>query len=293
MQMRSDTMKCSKEYRLKHTEEARAIVNRLSLEEKVSLMSGDMPLDKILAESRTSPEKHYNYIPCSAGGLPEYNVPPVLFCDGSRGVVCGTGRSTCFPVAMLRGASFDTELEVEIGKAIAKEIRAYGGNLFGGVCLNLPYHPGWGRSQETYGEDSFHMGEMGSAIVEGVQSENVIACLKHFAFNQMEISRFSVNVECSPRTEREVFLSHFKKCIDRGAAAVMSSYNKYKGSYCGHNDYLLNQVLKNKWGFDGFVMSDFGSGVRDTVEAANGGQNIEMSGTTYFGDKLIRAVREG
>ena len=137
------------------------------------------------------------------------------------------------------------------------------------------------------------MGEMGSAIVEGVQSENVIACLKHFAFNQMEISRFSVNVECSPRTEREVFLSHFKKCIDRGAAAVMSSYNKYKGSYCGHNDYLLNQVLKNKWGFDGFVMSDFGSGVRDTVEAANGGQNIEMSGTTYFGDKLIRAVREG
>ena len=293
MQMRSDTMKCSKEYRLKHTEEARAIVNRLSLEEKVSLMSGDMPLDKILAESRTSPEKHYNYIPCRAGGLPEYNVPPVLFCDGSRGVVCGTGRSTCFPVAMLRGASFDTELEVEIGKAIAKEIRAYGGNLFGGVCLNLPYHPGWGRSQETYGEDSFHMGEMGSAIVEGVQSENVIACLKHFAFNQMEISRFSVNVECSPRTEREVFLSHFKKCIDRGAAAVMSSYNKYKGSYCGHNDYLLNQVLKNKWGFDGFVMSDFGSGVRDTVEAANGGQNIEMSGTTYFGDKLIRAVREG
>ncbi len=286
-------MICDREYRLKHTEEAQSIVDQLTLEEKVSLMSGDMPLDKILAEARMSPEKHYNHVPCSAGGLPEYHVPPVLFCDGSRGVVCGTGKSTCFPVAMLRGASFDTELEEKIGEAIGREIRAYGGNFFGGVCLNLPYNPGWGRSQETYGEDSFHMGEMGSAIVEGVQNENVIACLKHFAFNQMEISRFTVDVDCSPRTEREVFLAHFKKCIDRGAAAVMSSYNKYKGTYCGHNDYLLNQVLKDEWGFDGFVMSDFGSGIRDTVEAANGGQNIEMSGTTYFGDKLVQAVMSG
>lgn len=286
-------MDCNRNYRLKHTEKAQAIVDQLSLEEKVSLMSGDMPLEKILAEARISPEKHYNHIPCSAGGLPEYNVPSIMFCDGSRGVVCGTGKSTCFPVAMLRGASFDTSLERKIGTAIAREILAYGGNLFGGVCINLPYNPGWGRSQETYGEDSFHLGEMGSAMVQGIQGENVIAMVKHFAFNQMEISRFTVNVTCDPRTEREVFLPHFKKCVDRGAAAVMSSYNKYQGCYCGHHDYLLNKVLKEEWGFDGFVMSDFGSGVRDTVEAANGGQNVEMSGTKYFGDNLIRAVKDG
>ncbi len=286
-------MDCNRKYRLKHTEKAQAIVDQLSLEEKVSLMSGDMPLEKILAEARISPEKHYNHVPCSAGGLPEYNVPPIMFCDGSRGVVCGTGKSTCFPVAMLRGASFDTSLERKIGTAIAREILAYGGNLFGGVCINLPYAPGWGRSQETYGEDSFHLGEMGSAMVQGIQGEHVIAMVKHFAFNQMEISRFTVNVTCDPRTEREVFLPHFKKCVDRGAAAVMSSYNKYQGCYCGHHDYLLNKVLKEEWGFDGFVMSDFGSGVRDTVEAANGGQNVEMSGTKYFGDNLIRTVRDG
>lgn len=286
-------MKCDKNFRLKHTEQAQALLNQLTLKEKVSLMSGNMPLERILAEARISTEKHYNYIPCSAGGLREHNIPPILFCDGSRGVVCGTGKSTCFPVSMLRGASFNTELEKEIGKAIAREVRAYGGNLFGGVCINLPYHPGWGRTQETYGEDSFHLGEMGSALVEGVQSENVIALIKHFAFNQMEISRFNVDVTCSPRTEREVFLSHFKKCIDRGAAAVMSSYNKYKGCYCGHHDYLLNKVLKEEWDFDGFVMSDFGSGVRDTVEAANGGQNVEMSGTKYFGSALVKAVKNG
>jgi beta-glucosidase len=101
----------------------------------------------------------------------------MMFCDGPRGVVCGTGKSTCFPVSMLRGASFDTELEEEIGRAIGREILAYGGNLFAGVCINLPYNPGWGRSQETYGEDSFAIGQLGSDLVRGVQGENVIACV--------------------------------------------------------------------------------------------------------------------
>ena len=151
---------------------------------------------------------------------------------------------------MLRGATFDTELERRVGSAIGKEIRAHGGNLFGGVCINVPYNPGWGRSQEVYGEDPFHLGAMGSSLVRGVQEENVIACIKHYAFNSMEISRFKVSVDCDKRTEREVFLPHFKDCIDAGAASVMTSYNLYKGVHCGHHDYLVNQVLK-KWDFDG------------------------------------------
>ncbi len=81
------------------------------------------------------------------------------FCDGPRGVVCGIGMTTCFPVSMARGASFDPELEEAIGHAIGKETRAFGGNLFAGVCINLPYNPGWGRSQETYGEESFAIGQ--------------------------------------------------------------------------------------------------------------------------------------
>lgn len=284
-------MKCTKKYRNAYTDRAKEMVGRLTLEQKVSLMSGTVSLNDMIVDIHDN--KHYNYIPYPAGGIAEEGLQPVLFCDGPRGVVCGKGKSTCFPVSMCRGAAFDTELEERIGNAIGKEIRAYDGNLFGGVCINLPYNPGWGRSQETYGEESYHLGQMGSALVRGVQEENVIACIKHYAFNSMEISRFKVSVDCDKRTEREVYLPHFKECIDNGAACVMSSYNLYKGIHCGHSDYLLNKVLKDEWDFDGFVMSDFVWGVKDTVEAANGGQDMEMCCTLLFGDKLVEAVRDG
>jgi beta-glucosidase len=107
------------------------------------------------------------------------------------------------------------------------------------------------------------------------------------------MSRFKVDVNCDKRTEREVFLPHFKKVIDAGAASVMSSYNLYNGVHAGHNKYLLTDVLKGEWDFDGFIMSDFGWGVTDTVEAANGGQDMEMCGTIWFGDRLVKAVEDG
>ncbi len=287
-------MKFTKAYRLQFTAQAEAILDQLSLEEKVHLMSGRMSLEQEMQNMAEDPDNlHYNYIPYPAGGIERLGVPPLLFCDGPRGVVCSNGKSTCYPVPMLRGASFDAELEARIGEAIAAEVRAYGGNYFGGVCINLPYNPGWGRSQETYGEESFHLGVMGAALVRGVQSGGVIACVKHYAFNQMENARFKVDVTCDKRTEREVYLPHFLDCIEAGAASVMSSYNKYEGTYCGHHDYLLNQVLKGEWGFDGFVVSDFYWGVKDTVEAANGGQDIEMAHTKFFGEKLLEAVRSG
>lgn len=283
-----------KEDRLKYSTKAEEIVKQLTLKEKVSLMSGNMDIALERSKLREDPlNNHYNNYPYLAGGIEKYGIEPIKFVDGPRGVVCSVGKSTCFPVSMLRGATFNTELEEEIGHAIGQEIRGFNGNFFGGVCINLPYHPGWGRSQETYGEESYHLGQMGSALTKGVQSEDVIACVKHYAFNQMENSRFDVDISCDTRTEREVFLPHFKDCIDAGAAAVMSSYNKYKNVYCGHNNYLLNEVLKSEWDFDGFVMSDFIWGVRDAVESANGGQDVEMCYTNYFGDKLIKAVEDG
>jgi beta-glucosidase len=278
----------NKEYRLTYTEKAQEIVDQLTLEEKVFLMSGKLSMEQMFTDFLF---EHYNYVPYPAGGNERLNVPQMKFVDGPRGSVAG--NSTCFPVAMGRGASFDPDLEQKIGQAIGKEIQAHGGNLFGGVCINLPRHPGWGRSQETYGEESFHLGVMGSALVKGVQSEDVIACIKHYAFNSMENSRFKVNVKADKRTEREVYLPHFKDAIDAGAASVMSAYNLYDGDHCGHSDYLLNQVLKEEWDFDGFVISDFVWGVRDTVEAANGGMDIEMCNTAYFGDRLVEAVKKG
>ena len=293
-------MRANKEYRLSFTEEAKKIVEKLTLEQKVWLMCGNIDVTQKTIEQLgefmmtiLEGENHYNITPYAAGGLEEEGVPPMLFVDGPRGVVCGNWLSTCFPVSMARGASFDTDLEERVGHCIGREVRAFGGNLFAGVCINLPYNPGWGRSQETYGEETYQIGQMGAALVRGVQDEDVMACVKHFAFNQMENARFKVSVTCDQRTEKEVFLPHFKDCLDAGAASVMSSYNRYNGVHCGHNRYLLRQVLKDEWDFDGFVMSDFCWGVKDTVEAANGGQDMEMLWTQHFGPKLVKAVEDG
>ena len=210
-------MKCTKEHRLSYTERAKSLVEQMTLEEKVALMSGKVTMEEMLSDFQI-PGRHYNWYPYPAGGNERLSVPEVKFCDGPRGVV--SGISTCFPVTMLRGATFDTELEERVGNAIGKEIRAHGGNLFGGVCINLPYNPGWGRSQEVYGEESFHLGAMGAALVKGVQEQNVIACVKHYAFNSMEISRFKVDVDADIRTELEVYLPHLKDCIDAEQASV-------------------------------------------------------------------------
>lgn len=294
-------MRATKEYRLSLTEEARKIVDQLTLEQKVSLMSGSiMDLNKVSPEQiaelmggMLGDENHYNVTPYPAGGLKEHNVPPMLFVDGPRGVVCGNWQTTCFPVSMARGATFSPELEEKVGHCIGRETRAFGGNLFAGVCINMPYNPGWGRSQETYGEETYQIGQMGAALVRGVQDEDVMACVKHYAFNDMENARFKCSVTCDQRTEQEVYLPHFKDCVDAGAASIMSSYNRYNGVQCGHHKYLLRQVLKGDWDFDGFVMSDFCWGVLDTVEAANGGQDMEMMWTQYFGERLVKAVKDG
>ena len=279
----------TKQERMKYNKAAREIAEKLSLEEKIILMGGNTSLLKAGLDFYTW---GYNHKPYMAGGNERLSVPKLKFCDGPRGVV--SYNSTCFPVTMSRGASFDPELEERVGDVIGKEVRGSGGNLFGGVCLNIPYNPGWGRSQEVYGEDSCHMGKMGVALVKGVQKHNVIACLKHFAFNSMENARFRVSVKADKRTEREIFLPHFKKCVDAGAAAVMSAYNRYEGEFCGHNDYLLNQVLKEEWGFDGIVISDFTFGVRDTVGGINGGCDVEMQNTNHYKVKKVKkAIEEG
>jgi beta-glucosidase len=289
---KENKMKATKEFRLSFTDEAKKIVSQMSLEEKIYLMSGRSSLeDNAEAFNHPSADNHYNVYPYPAGGNERLGVPEMRFCDGPRGVVCE--KSTCFPVTMARGAAFDPELEEEIGRAIGREIRAYGGNYYGGVCINLPYNPGWGRSQEVYGEDDFHLSAMGIGLLKGIQYQNVIACIKHYAFNSMENGRFVVSVTADKRTEREVYLRHFEECVKAGAASVMSSYNKYQGDYNGMNKYLLTDVLKKEWDFDGFVSSDFMWGTRDTVRAANAGLDVEMCDTHYYGKNLVQAVKEG
>jgi beta-glucosidase len=261
-------------------------LSELNLDEKIYMMSGHGFIDQYLAD-----EAQYNISPYQCGGGNErLGLPKLMFTDGPRGVALGS--STCFPVAMARGASWDVELEQRIGEAIGREARAQGSNFFGGVCINLLRHPAWGRAQETYGEDPWHLGRMGAALVRGVQSHNVVATVKHFACNSIENARFKVDVVVEERVLHEVYLPHFKHCIDEGVASVMSAYNKVNGTYCGHSSDLLRTILKDDWGFEGFVHSDFVKGVYGP-DAAGAGLDVENPETTFFGDKLARAVAEG
>jgi beta-glucosidase len=154
-------------------------------------------------------------------------------------------------------------------------VRSFGANLFGGVCVNLLRHPGWGRAQETYGEDPAHVAAMGAATVRGVR-EHAIACVKHFALNSIDSARFRVDVRTSDRVLHEVYLPHFRAAVEAGAMAVMSAYNSVNGDWCGQNRALLTDVLKQRWGFTGFVLTDFIFGLRDVADAVNAGLDLEM-----------------
>ena len=277
-------MKCTKEYRMTFDEKAREIVSEMTFAEKVHMMAGHEKLTSSMGGGS------YNSYPYAFGGCERLGVPELKFCDGPRGVV--SGHSTCFPVAMCAGATFDPDLEREVGRVIGREILANGGNYFGGVCMNIPYNPGAGRSQESFSEDSYHMGEMAAALMEGVQDENVIACGKHFAFNSMERSRFKVSVTADKRTEHEVYFPHFRKFVRRGGASIMNAYNLYQGVKCGHSQYLLRRVLKEDWDFDGFVISDFMWGVKDTAGGISGGCDVEMHVRQQYTEKKIRKALE-
>jgi beta-glucosidase len=200
-------------------------------------------------------------------------IPGVRFADGPRGMIMDGG--TTFPVSMGRGATFDPELEERVGDVIGRELRAMGGNFFGGVCINLLRHTAWGRAQETYGEDPIHLGEFGAALVRGVQ-KHVMACAKHYALNSMENARFSIDVTIAPRPLHEIYLRHFKRAVEEGVASIMSAYNSVNSEWCGQNYVLLTEILKQWWGFQGFVMTDFIFGMRDSKKAALAGQDVEM-----------------
>lgn len=266
---------------------ANDLLSKMTLKEKVWLLNGNWdPLSNRIRHGNS-----YNPTPISTNGCERLNVSPVRFTDGPRGVVMG--HATCFPVSMARGASFDRDLERRVGDVIGKEARAQGANLFAGVCINLLRHPAWGRAQETYSEDPYHLGEMGKALTESVQHHNVMACLKHYALNNIENSRFSVNVLVDERTLREVYLPHFKKCIDAGAASVMGAYNRFRGDHCCESEHLLTTVLRKDWHFEGFALSDFVFGIRDTKRAIETGMDLEMPMPIHYKQKLLDAVQRG
>ncbi|HEY0188795.1 MAG TPA: glycoside hydrolase family 3 C-terminal domain-containing protein [Cellulomonas sp.] len=251
-----------------HTQAAH-LYDALTDDERLDLLDGDTPFWQGMYSFVTD---GYNVEPYVMGAVPRLGIPGIRFVDGPRG--CVVGQATAFPVSMARGATWDVELEERIGEAIGAELRALGGNFFGGVCINLPRHPAWGRAQETYSDQPALLGEMGAALTRGIQ-RHAMACVKHFALNSMENARFSVDVTIDDATLHEDFLPHFRRVIDQGVAAVMSSYNSVNGTWAGQNPELLSTVLRDEWGFEGTVITDFIWGMRDGVAALRAGQDVE------------------
>lgn len=223
-----------------------------------------------------------------AGGDETLGIPPYKMVDGPRGA--RAGEATAFPVAIARAATFDVDLERRVGMAIGLEVAAKGGNVLLAPTVNLLRHPGWGRAQETYSEDTHLTGAMGCAFIAGAQN-HVLTSPKHFAVNNVEFTRFDMSAELSARTLHEVYLPHFKRCVvEAGAASVMSAYNKLQGVYCGEHPELLTNILRDDWGFRGFVESDWFLGTRSTAPALNAGLDIEMPAAYRFTDEKLKAA---
>jgi beta-glucosidase-like glycosyl hydrolase len=263
------------------------LLGELTTEEELGLLDGDTPFwDGLIDMNATG----YNRTPIPMGRVERLGIPGLLFSDGPRGVVMG--HSTAFPVSMARGATWDRDLEERVGTAIGLEGRAQGANFFGGVCINLPRHPAWGRVQETYGEDPLLLGEMGAALVRGVQP-NMMAVAKHYALNSMENARFTVDVTADGASLHEVFLAHFRRVVDEGVDGIMTSYNSVNGEWAGENEGLLEGVLRAEWGFEGVTVSDFLWGLRDAAKSLRAGLDVEEPFAQQRAQYLPEAIRSG
>ena len=266
-------------------EAAELLIAQMDDEELLWLLDGDTPVRAMLrlpARIRAGP--------IVGGALPRLGIPGIRFSDGPRGVVIG--RSTAFPVTIMRASTWDPALEERVGLAMGREARARGANYSGAVCVNLLRHPAWGRAQECYGEDPVLAGQMAAGLARGLR-RNVMACVKHFALNSIENSRFKVDVIVDEHALHEVYLPHFKTVVDAGVDSVMSSYNSVNGAFAGENKMLLTDILRDEWGFEGFVTSDWVGGTHDAVRSLEAGLDIEMPLRMLRARELPAALRDG
>ena len=275
---------------------AEELVGQMTLKEKIDQMYGEKMYQVPKLGIGFLIKNRFPHV--YAGGNERLHIPPWVLSDGPRGARVmdhGINSVTTFPVGMARGASWDVDLEERINEVIAIEMRANKVNYAATPCINLLRHPAWGRAQETYGEDPWLLGEFGVAAVKGIEKHNVMACPKHFALNSLDNSRFFVDVNLDERTLREVYLPHFKKTIQQGKpASIMSSYNKVLGEYAANNKYLLNDILREDWGFEGFVTSDWFNGTYDGIASVKAGLDVEMPyQQVYKYDILKEGIENG
>ena len=253
------------------------LIQDLTLQEKISLMSG--------------------FNSWYTNKIDRLNIPSIKMSDGPNGVRgdSTSGKSSaCFPCAISIGSTWDMDLINQLGVALGEEAKVKDVDVLLGPTINIHRHPLGGRHFESFSEDPFLTGKIATEYVKGVQSQNVAACLKHFIGNDTEYERHLVSSNIDEKTLREIYLLPFEMGVKEGnAQVVMSAYNKLNNIYCSSHKELLIDILKDEWGFDGYVVSDWGAAL-ETEENARGGLDLEMPGPgNVWGDQLYAAVSEG
>ena len=288
---------------------ADSLISLMSLEEKIYMVTGtgmNIPgmsdsNEPVQATVGTTKDK----VPGAAGtsySIPRLGIPTVVFADGPAGIRIDPTRedapgetfyATAFPTATSISSSWNTELAREVGMAFGIEGKHYGIDILLAPALNIHRNPLGGRNFEYYSEDPLLSGTIAGYFVKGVQSQGIGATLKHFAANNSETNRTALNTIVSERALREIYLKGFQVAMKiEEPWAVMSSYNKINGTYASENTALLTDLLRNEWGFTGFVMTDWFAG-SNPVQQMTAGNDLLMPGTPQQHSAILDGVRSG
>lgn len=264
---------------------AKELVSQMTLEEKASLCSG------------------LNF--WMTKGVERLGLKPVMVTDGPHGLRKQAGSSdhlglaqsvpaTCFPAACATGSSFDTELLTEIGRALGEECLQEDVAVILGPGVNIKRSPLCGRNFEYFSEDPLVAGELGAAIINGIQEKGIGTSLKHYAANNQESRRMTINTVADDRALREIYLKAFEIPVKKAQPwTLMCSYNRINGTYASDHKFLMTDVLRDEWGFEGLVMTDWGA-MNDRVEAVLAGLDLEMPASNGVNDaKIVAAVQAG
>jgi beta-glucosidase len=283
------------------------VIAAMTPEEKVSLVLGQGMEFPGLNEERQAPVVGVTNtkVPGAAGTsfpVARLGIPSIVLADGPAGVRIAPTResapgqtfhATAFPIGSALATSWDVDLVRRVGAAIGDEARAYGVDVMLTPAQNIHRYPLGGRNFEYYSEDPLLSGSISAAMVQGIQSRGVAATLKHFAVNNHEWNRNTINVKVDERALREIYLKGFEIALEKGQPwAVMTSYNKINGTYTSEDGWLLGDVLRKQWGFDGLVMTDWFGG-RDAVAQMRAGNELLMPGTASQKKALLAALQAG
>ena len=253
-----------------------SLLDQLTIDEKVSLLSGADTWQTVAVER------------LGIGAVKVTDGP-----NGARGDSTTGARAVCLPASIAVGASFDVELVAEVGRLLGREAVRKGSQVLLAPTINIARHPLGGRNFESFGEDPSLTAAMAVAYITGVQDEGVGACAKHFVANDVEYRRMTVSSEVDERTLREVYLAPFEAVVDAGVWSLMASYPKLNGQHCTEHEWLLTDLLRDEWGFDGLVMSDWGA-THHRSRPVNAGLDLEMPGPPRaLGAALRSAIDEG